>query len=199
MATSLKAFMPPLARLLGTSAAALYERQRALVRAGLLDAGSGWGPGSGVRATAVSVSLLLISALASDSLTEAEIRTGDIVDAAPTGDQCQLTGMRSFKDALASILTAAEQSNRVVEISVSRTAARAKIIYRDGRSTKVSEFVGPGPDEPGLSVVAKLAGDTLRLIAARVRQIVSVPEDVWIDENGWQRSATGGIDFNEYR
>jgi hypothetical protein len=198
---SLKAFMTPLARFLGsTTSAALYERQRALVRAGLLDAGSGWGPGSGVRATASSVALLLISVLTSDSLSEAETRAGDIAAAAPAGsDQCPLTGMRSFKDAFASILTAAPQADRVVEITVSRTAARAKISYRDGRSTKVSEFIGPGPDEPGLSVVATLAGSALKLIAARLMEIVSLPDDVWIDENGWQRTATGGIDFNEYR
>jgi hypothetical protein len=200
MTTSLKAYMPPLARLLGTTPATLYERQRALVRSGLLDAGSGWGPGSGVRTTASSVALLLISVLASDSLTVAETRAGEIVDAAPVGDdQCLLTGMRTFRDALASVLTSAAQSDRVIEISVSRTAARAKIVYRDGRRTKVSEFIVPGSDEPGLSVVATLASGTLKLIAARVRQIVSLPEGVWIDERGWQRSASGGIDFNDYR
>jgi hypothetical protein len=200
MTTSLKAYMPPLARLLGTTPATLYERQRALVRSGLLDAGSGWGPGSGVRTTAGSVALLLISVLASDSLTVAETRAGEIADAAPVGgDRCPLTGMRSFRDALASILTAASQSNRVIEISVSRTAARAKVVYRDGRRTKVTEFTVPGSDEPGLSVVATLASGTLKLIAARVREIVSLPEGVWIDENGWQRTASGGIDFNDYR
>jgi hypothetical protein len=200
MTTSLKAYMPPLARLLGVSAAALYERQRALVRTGLLDAGSGWGPGSGVRTTASSVALLLISVLASDSLTVAETRAGEIADAAPAGgDQCLLTGMRSFRDALASVLTSAAQSDRVIEISASRTAARAKIVYRDGRSTKVSEFIVPGSDEPGLSVVATLASGPLKTISARVRAIVSLPEGVWIDERGWQRTASGGIDFNDYR
>jgi hypothetical protein len=200
MTISLKVFMPSLARLLGTTPATLYERQRALVRAGLLDAGSGWGPGSGVRTTAGSVALLLISVLASDSLTVAETRTGEIADAAPVGDdRCPLTGMRSFRDALASILTAASQSARVIEVNVSRTAARAKIVYRDGRSTKASEFIGPGSDEPGLSVVATLASGTLKPIAHRVRVTVSLPEGVYLDERGWQRTATGGIDFNDYR
>jgi hypothetical protein len=199
MTVSLKVFTPSLARLLGSTPAALYERQRALVRMGLLDAAEGHGPGSGVRTTAASVSLLLISAMASESLAAAEMRTGDIAAAAPVDGECQLTGMRTFRDALASILTAASQSSRVVEISVSRTAARAKIVYRAGRSTKVSEFIGPGSDEPGLSVGATLAGDTLRYIAHRVRETVRLPEDVWVDERGWQRTATGQIDFNDYR
>jgi hypothetical protein len=201
MPTSLKAQMPHLARLLGTSSVTLYEKQRALVRAGLLDAGTGWGPGSGVRATADSIALLLISAMVSDnSLTDVETRAGGIVTAAPVGgDQCPLTGMRSFRDALASVLTLASQSDRVIEISVSRTAARAKIVYRDGRRTAVSEFTAPGADEPGLSVVATLAGDTLRYIAHRVRETVRLPEDVYLDERGWQRTASGQIDFNTYR
>jgi hypothetical protein len=200
MTISLKVYAPSLARVVGTTPAALYERQRALVRAGMLDAGEGRGPGSGVRTTAGSVSMLLIAAMASESLTEAETRAGEIADAAPVGgDRCPLTGMRSFRDALASILTAASQSNRVVEVSVSRTAARAKIVYRDGRSTKVSEFIGPGSDEPGLSVVATLASGPLKIIAARVREIVSLPDGVWIDELGFQRTASGAIDFNDYR
>jgi DNA-binding IscR family transcriptional regulator len=199
MTVSLKVFTPSLAQLLGITPAALYERQRALVRAGLLDAAEGHGPGSGVRTTAASVSLLLISAMVSESLAEAELRTGDIAAAAPVDGECQLTGMRSFQDALASTLTAASQSARVVEISVSRTAARAKIVYRDGRRTATSEFIGPGSDEPGLSVVATLAGDTLRFVAHMVRETVSLPEDVYLDERGWQRTASGQIDFNTYR
>jgi DNA-binding IscR family transcriptional regulator len=199
MTVSLKVFTPSLARLLGITPASLYERQRALVRAGLLDAAEGHGPGSGVRTTAASVSLLLISAMVSESLAEAELRTGDIANASPVDGECPLTGMSSFRDALASVLTAASQASRVVEVSVSRTAARAKIVYRDGRRTATSEFIGPGADEPGLSVVATLAGDTLRFIAHRVRETVSLPEGVFLDERGWQRTASGGIDFNDYR
>jgi hypothetical protein len=174
---SLKVYTGPLAWHLGMTPAALYERQRALVRAGLLDAGEGRGPGSGVRTTAGSVALLLISALVSDSLTQADIWSGVIAAAAPLGgDRCLLTGTRSFQDALASILTSAAQSARVIEVSVSRTAARAKIVYRDGRSTKVSEFIGPNLNEPGLSVVATLASDPMKTIAADVRKMVQESE-----------------------
>ena len=172
--TSMKAYIPPLARLLGTTPATLYERQRALVRAGLLDAGSGWGPGSGVRiTTAGSVALLLISVLASDSLTVSESRTGDVANAAPVGvERCPLTGMRSFGDALASLLSMRGRSRRVNEIGVSRTAASASISYRDGRTTRTSDFAGPGAKEPGLRVVATLARDPFRTIADDVMAMV---------------------------
>jgi hypothetical protein len=166
MNSSLKGYTPGLARLLGTTPAALYERQRALVRVGLLDAGEGRGPGSGVRTTVASVSLLLIGVLASDSLTDAEIRARDIANAAPLdADRCPLTGMRTFQDALASILTMQSRSRRVVEISVSRTAARAKITYRERGAMHISEFVGSQPNEPTLRVAATLAGESLKKIA----------------------------------
>jgi hypothetical protein len=152
---------------------ALYERQRALVRAGLLDAVEGHGPGSGVRTTAESVAILLISVLSTDSLTEAETRSADIANATPLGGgRCPLTGMQSFRDAIASLLTSAARSARVIEISVSRTASRAVIHYREGRATRTSEFVGDLPDEPELRVVATLSATALRRIAGDVQAMV---------------------------
>jgi hypothetical protein len=183
--TSLKAYMPPLARLLGTTPATLYERQRSLVRAGLLDAGSGWGPGSGVRTTAGSVALLLISVLASDSLTISESRTGDIANAAPLGiDRCPLTGTRSFWDALAVLLGTRGKSRRVNEIRVSRTATSASIFYRDGSTIRTSEFAGPSAREPGLRVVATLARDPFRTVADDVRAMVGEKFNELDEEEG---------------
>jgi hypothetical protein len=173
--TSLKAYMPPLAGLLGVTPATLYERQRALVRAGLLDAGSGWGPGSGVRTTAGSVASLLISVLASDSLTVSESRAGDLANAVPDGaNQCPLTGAKSFLDAFTMTLGNRSQSRRVHEVVVSRTAARAEIVYHDlgSKIRRVSQFIGPRSEEPGLRVVATLSRDLFRTISDAVRAMV---------------------------
>ena len=63
---SLKGLIPRLAHELGMTPDALYERQRALVRAGLLKGVEGKGPGSGVRATPYATALLLIAVLAAD-------------------------------------------------------------------------------------------------------------------------------------
>ena len=173
--TSLKTYEISLARLLGTTPAALYERQRSLVRAGLLDTGEQRkGPGGGVRTTAESVAILLIGVLSTDSLGEAETRAPDIADAVPLGGgQCTLTGMRSFRDAFAAILTSRAQSARVIEVSVSRTASRATIHYREGRTTRTSEFAGFHPAEPALRVVASLSSSALRTIAGDVQAMVS--------------------------
>ncbi len=69
---SLKSLIPDLAPAFDLTPAALYERQRALERAGLLKAEGGRGPGSGVRATPQAVAALFTSVLATDSLSEVE-------------------------------------------------------------------------------------------------------------------------------
>ena len=80
MTTSLKAFIPKLAKALEMNPTALYERQRALVRGGLLEAKAGHGPGSGVRLSPESVAMLLISVLATQSLVDVESTTRDAAD-----------------------------------------------------------------------------------------------------------------------
>jgi hypothetical protein len=70
--TSLKSFLQGVAPILGVSLATLYERQRALVRLGVLPPSTGAGPGSGVPFTAENFAAILISLLASDSLSDVD-------------------------------------------------------------------------------------------------------------------------------
>src|SRR5437764_9886177 len=77
---SLKGYVPALARHLGMSAHALYERQRALMRAGELELIEGHGPGSGVPVDAHGIALLLIAVLATDSLSATEHRVREIAN-----------------------------------------------------------------------------------------------------------------------
>jgi len=69
---SLKSFLQGVAPILGVSLATLYERQRALVRLGVLPPSTGAGPGSGVPFTAENFAPILISLLASDSLSDVD-------------------------------------------------------------------------------------------------------------------------------
>ena len=69
---SLKSFLQGVAPILGVSLATLYERQRALVRLGVLPPSTGAGPGSGVPFTAKNFAAILISLLASDSLSDVD-------------------------------------------------------------------------------------------------------------------------------
>src|ERR1700686_3926052 len=57
---SLQGCLPDIADVLNANRTTLYERQRALVREGLLEALPGHGRGSGVRATPESIAMLTI-------------------------------------------------------------------------------------------------------------------------------------------
>src|SRR5258708_17461156 len=72
----LKWFIPLLSEFLHLSPAALYGRQRELVRAKLLASTKGYRPGSGVRLSPDAVAMLLIAALATDNVS-------DVKDEAP--------------------------------------------------------------------------------------------------------------------
>ena len=82
--SSLKSFLPILSQRVLMSEASLYERQRVLVRMGLLPTRGGRGPGNGVPLSAASVSWLLVSLLVADSLSDLPVmlralqRDGDL-------------------------------------------------------------------------------------------------------------------------
>ena len=165
--TSLKGFIPTLARLVGMTPAALYERQRVLVRAGLLQVKSGRGPGSGVRLTADTVALLLIAVLASDSLSDTEEKARAVANLRSV--RCPLTGMNTFRAALASILASSDLSKRVRSISVTRTGPTAEIDYQGvSDSLEVSQRSSFGtPRErrlTGIIVGGQIREETLNAI-----------------------------------
>src|SRR4051812_7306085 len=121
---SLKSLLPALGRIVDELPGALYERQRMLVREGLLEEVTGHGPGSGVRATPETVAVLLIGVLASESLSKASLAVRRIVSAVPAGvptgarRRCALTGGTTFKEALINILSEEQLLKRVTTVEV---------------------------------------------------------------------------------
>jgi hypothetical protein len=193
MRSSLKGYTPALARLLGMTPAALYERQRALVRAGMLDPGEGRGPGSGVRTHEGSVALLMIAALATESLSETEERTREIASASPVGNElCPITLTKTFFEALASVLSMKDRSDAVLEISVSRTAALAHISFQNGART--AEFAGSQSAEPGLRVVASLAREPFQAIAGDMHALL---EESFIEAISPADGSAHGLDLSD--
>ena len=79
----LKSFLQVAAPVLGVTSAALYERQRALVGVGALEAKPGRGPGSGVPFTSENFAAIVISLLATDSLSEVDGRMISLFEAVP--------------------------------------------------------------------------------------------------------------------
>jgi len=187
---SLKSFIPNVAQATGLSPLALYERQRALVRSGLLQGKSGRGPGSGVRATAETVALLLVAVLATDSLSETEERTERFAQLESAEGICPLTGKKTFAEALSAILVSGAPVDRVSEVSVHRQGRSAHILYFKKKNQfpinpKRSVFftgVKQVPFDlgaylirprPPLDVVANLSGRTLQSIAKDLNAVTA--------------------------
>ena len=156
---SLKSLIRHVSAFTGRSEAAVYERQRALVRAGLLKPERGRGPGSGVRGTPESVALLLISLLATGNLSEVGASTSIFADLENKKGLCPLTGTRTFAEAVTAILASTELAQKITAINVSQEIRETEIAYRVSSSSKF----GPAqqPQEPGLSMHASLSGDAL--------------------------------------
>ncbi|MBR1212053.1 hypothetical protein [Bradyrhizobium sp. JYMT SZCCT0180] len=97
--------MPRFSEIVGITPAALYERQRALMRLGLLVAGAGRGPGSGVKLSADSLAVMIISVLATESLSDIDKRMLRLCNARPSeGEKCAVTGAGTLRQAVATLL-----------------------------------------------------------------------------------------------
>ncbi len=140
MAGSLKAYASILARHLGTTPAALYERQRALVRDGILEHVKGRGPGSGVQVGPYQVALLLLAVLATDSLMETgeKVRILATAKSFAKGAICPLTGESTFVAAVARVLDMTRDHWRgIVSIKVHRTEGIGVISYNEALRSSV--------------------------------------------------------------
>lgn len=164
----LKAFIPRLSKALNISEIALYERQRALVRAGLLEHSGGRGPGSGVRLSAEAVAVMLIAVLATDSLSETEAATSVLAKAkrgrGPHTKKYQgsLGGAETFKDALAKALSSDEIASEVSVVRVYRESGVA-CFFQDGRDGDATEFFsGKKESRTALNVLADLNVHAIR-------------------------------------
>lgn len=128
---SMAGFIPGLAEMLGVKASTLDERQKALVRAGLLTTKPGRGPGSGVKATPESVAMLLISMLAPGGLAQTHLEAKAIAKLESEGEACRLTGKKTFKASLSAILADEGLARYVGAIRADRAGTRfgAKISW----------------------------------------------------------------------
>ncbi|PSO29836.1 hypothetical protein [Bradyrhizobium sp. MOS002] len=164
---SLASFHRVLAPLLGFSEAALYERQKALVRIGALPkaTGRGWASG-GAAATPDSVAWILVSVLATDNLSE-------VPEATPALANCRIGTKRrgpfaaetGFKDAVAQALADAGLARKITSIRAVRKLYGGSIGLENGQGVN---FIGLADARPPalLTVEASLfGGDDLVALA----------------------------------
>lgn len=173
---SLKGFAPILANYIGLTPLAVYERQRALVRCGLLPDAKGRGPGSGVRATPEAVALLLIAVLATDNLSEIDNRVVELAGARADSKTCPLTGAPNLAKALAIVLSSEGIAAKVSGVVVNRATLSAQLRLR--RKLDGAEFSGFGrrtaTPRHHLEIEARLSGSLVAEIAGDLPILATV-------------------------
>jgi len=163
--TSLKAFTPFLAQQLVVTPATLYERQRVLIPAGLLKAVKGRGPGTGVRLTGGSVSMLLVSIMASDLLKESGEITGRFARLVPETGKCIVSGRKSLLDALSAVLTSTELAGTFGDLLIERNGIGA--VLWDAQNKNGTNFLERNFKQPilGLNTSVRMPKRVLNNIA----------------------------------
>jgi hypothetical protein len=141
---SLKAFLPKVAAAFRTTPDALYSRQRALVRLGLLPVTEGKGPGSGVPLTADTLGVMVIALLAADTLAETDERVVRLCEATPDrfeSDQTEkyFVAAQNFRSAVAEVMLWGQQSQGyyVNELRVSRYQGELVLVEGTGKKRKM--------------------------------------------------------------
>jgi hypothetical protein len=174
---SLKRYTPILADYLDLTSDALYERQRVLVRLNLLEAPSGRGPGSGIRATPSAVSQIIVAVLATDSLSEIDLKARGLGNGRAENKVCPLTGRNDFLGALESILTSEVLAKKVTSIEVERSTLKATIYFNQkGRRYPGLSNFGIRPIKFGshrFSVMANLPAQAVQEICAQLKDIAA--------------------------
>lgn len=172
---SLKAFSATLAEILLVAPAALYERQRILVRDGVLESVAGRGPGSGVRLTADAVATVVISLMASETVAEASGVTSTFVGLRPDKGDKSAPAI-TLGEALANIIASAT-SDQIGDFIVERSSKRAIIMNAAnsiGKNYRCSQSHLP---IYGLYTRVTLPKTTLRKLSKQFQRAMSLNAD----------------------
>jgi hypothetical protein len=162
----LKKFLSKLSQALDMSELVLIERQRALLRAGLLDSVAGRGPGSGVRLNAETMATLLTAILATPNLLETIPATRSLLSAKRDRREIKdyakvkdtLGGAETFKAALSHVLTSDE---KITVVRVYRRQGFAVFYLEDGRPHFISK---KKPNASAFDDIAQIHIDPIRAL-----------------------------------
>jgi hypothetical protein len=182
--TSLTSLLPELAPLFGLTTAAIYERQRALVRLGELPKPKGRGIGSGAEATPETVAILVLACMLADNLTDIDSRVGKLANAR-SDSACRFTKAARFLEALAAVLASEKLASRVIQVRVHRTelagqiefssrsrpAITGDLVESPNKSHPPTTVFGQMSDLPGqMCVEATLSSHIVERIALRLKE-----------------------------
>jgi hypothetical protein len=182
MIGGLKAYLPRLAEIAGSTPASLYERQRALVRLGLLSAQPGRGPGSGVKLSPDSLAIMIISILATENLSEIDKRVLRLCNARPTPEPtCNVTGGRTLREALTMLLASpsfSREGHRLIGLSVDRPRSARISLFERGTETRSTRFEAASDRSSRRAMIhttAAVDSDLFRLIVADLAALLPPP------------------------
>jgi hypothetical protein len=111
---ALKTLLPKLELAFGMDASNIYERQRSLIRAGLIEAGTR-GRGNGAPASPKNLALLLLALMAAENPASAAERVKDLIELCPARVPinkkgiCCFTGRKNLVDAIAHVIGGGEE------------------------------------------------------------------------------------------
>lgn len=176
--TSLQKFLfnRDVAAAFAMSPSGLYERQRALVRVGLLPQASSRGPkGGGAMATPDTVAMVLLSVLVTDSLSEVDerIATWASLRALNRDDRtgsfkvgtCHLTKQKTLHKAISRIIAnSVHDGTGNLEVSVHRGRMSASIVDVSGQSMSAS--FGHGETRHGVQLSASFSISDIATLGA---------------------------------
>jgi hypothetical protein len=184
----LKSFLYGAAPILGTTGAALYERQRALVNLRILTPLAGRGPGSGVPLTSYNVAAILISVLATDNLAEVDDRVLSLMNATTLNfghvdsgtDAWKRAGKPTFCTTIAAVLADAPMpwpfTNKrpVLAIRVARCWRGQLLTSPRGANPTEFTVADPSfPERPPISVTASIEDETFNHLVSFTRGALS--------------------------
>lgn len=158
-----------MAKVVGTTADALYSRQRALVELGVLETVKGRGPGSGTPLNANSLAAMIIALMAADSLQDTDKRVTALCNAVPErGKLCPFTKKETLHSALAALLDSNQLIGSFSYFSMSRPSM-AQIGY--GRPNKsLSSIFHAMPMQRGevsaIQIIARIDTPIIRALSA---------------------------------
>jgi hypothetical protein len=171
---SLTGFLPTLAPRLGLTPAALYERQRLLVKMKLLQKPVGRGRGSGAIASPETVAWVILAVLVADNLSDIGGRLKVFAHGKIGARKGPFRKDCSLIDALRTILDRPEIAAKISAFIVNRQVNTTLVGWMVGEAPNIeNEYILFGesnePDEfPDLLVRASIGADLLREIATNL-------------------------------
>lgn len=177
-------FVAPRLRL---SPASLYERQRELVRGGLLPVREGRGPGSGVPLTPDTLATFIIGLLATDGLTDLVEHTSALCSARTLIVSKHTKETRygnTFQSDLAKALVGSGEFTGKDASDNSAFPCAGVQVTRHWRGALLQDLAIPDADgdaAQGLKTVEYIVSDEARRKAPRLAQTVSLEEgEFWL-------------------